>query len=73
MHSSPYFDGELWIKTRRTKHENIRILAIVALELKLYDGEDEPQGLQTEIKVDLGAVAFCGDSSTMNEARVMRK
>ena len=60
------------IKNRRTKHENIRILTIVSLELKLYDGEDEPQGLQTAMKVDLRAVAFCGDYSTMNEARVMR-
>ncbi|KAF2542091.1 hypothetical protein F2Q68_00029322 [Brassica cretica] len=29
------------------------------------------QGLQTVMKVDLRAVAFCGDSSTTNEARVM--
>ena len=61
------------IKTRRTKHANIRILTIVALELKLYDGEDEPQGLQTPMKVDLRSVAFCGDSSTTNDARVMRR
>ena len=61
------------IKTRRTKHANIRILTIVALELKLYDGEDEPQGLQTAMKVDLRSVEFCGDSSTTNEARVMHR
>ncbi|KAF3591588.1 hypothetical protein DY000_02023194 [Brassica cretica] len=56
-----------------TKHANIRILTTVALELKLYDGEDEPQGLQTAMKVDLRSVAFCGDSSTTNEARVMHR
>ncbi|WZZ24634.1 hypothetical protein YC2023_008035 [Brassica napus] len=42
-----------------TKHANIRILTIVVLELKLYDGEDRIQGLQTVMKVDLRAVAFC--------------
>ena len=48
-------------------------MTIVALELKPYDGEDEPQGLQTAMKVDLRSVEFCGDSSTTNEARVMHR
>ena len=48
-------------------------MTIVVLELKLYDGEDRIQGLQTVMKVDLRAVAFCGDSSTTNEARVMHR
>ncbi|KAF2548856.1 hypothetical protein F2Q70_00020134 [Brassica cretica] len=64
---------EFLLMSYLTKHANIRILTIVALELKLYDGEDEPQGLQTPMKVDLRSVAFYGDSSTTNDARVMHR
>lgn len=49
-------------------------MTIVDLELRLYDREDEPQGLRTAMKMHLSALALCRvDYSTTNEAKVMQR